>query len=165
MILLSLYGLIIVAAICLFFFFAKTSVKLSCFAIDFVAVFIYTIYLLHDAISSKISSGNMIYFWDVLLGLASVVVYGFLLLLLTIYLPKVSKIINFVIVYFGVGIGICLATDFITSLLSIFNSNIEATYRLQFLNNHLANDVFYYILFFFVSIPVWKKRMDYLAGE
>lgn len=107
----------------------------------------------------------MTYFWDVLFGLASVVVYGFLMLLLTIYLPKVSKIINFVIVYFGVGIGICLATDFITSLLSIFNSNIEATYRLQFLNNDLANDVFYYVQFLFVSIPVWKKRMDYLAGE
>ncbi|MBY4977245.1 hypothetical protein [Streptococcus suis] len=132
MILLSLYGLIIVAAICLFFFFAKTSVKLTCFAIDFVAVFIYTIYLLHGPVSSKISSGNMIYFWDVLFGLTSIVVYSFLMLLLTIYLPKVSKIINFVIVYFGVGIGICLAIDFITSLLSILNSNIEATYRLQF---------------------------------
>lgn len=37
-------------------------------------------------------------------------------------------------------------------------------YRIQFLTNNLANDILYYVIFFLVSIPVWKKRMEYLTG-
>ncbi|HEM4667066.1 TPA: hypothetical protein U1069_000146 [Streptococcus suis] len=164
MILLTLYGMLILAAFWLWLFIARTSVKLACFAIDFCAVFIYTIYLLHQPISSKIANGNTIYFWDVLFGLIAVLIYGFLMVILSILLPRISKAINFVIVFLGVGIGICLATDFITFLLSIFHSSIEPTYRIQFLTNNLANDILYYVIFFLVSIPVWKKRMEYLTG-
>ncbi|WP_185740686.1 hypothetical protein [Streptococcus suis] len=43
MILLTLYGMLILAAFWLWLFIARTSVKLACFAIDFCAVFIHNL--------------------------------------------------------------------------------------------------------------------------
>lgn len=154
--------LILMLFVGIYKFIAISSVKVAAFTIDFFLVFFYTIYYLHGLVSVRISSGNVVYFWDVVFGLISVGIYGFIILTIHHLLPKLSKVLNYIISVVGVSVAIPLAISFSTAVVNMFNSNIRATNHIQLLNNPTADKIVYIVIFVLLAIPVWNVRMEKL---
>ncbi|WP_179939776.1 hypothetical protein [Gemelliphila palaticanis] len=66
---------------------ALSSLKITVFAVDFLLIFIYTTTFMHSEVSVKISSGYVVYFWDIVFGILAMGIYGFLILLIHRLLP------------------------------------------------------------------------------
>lgn len=72
-------GIIIVAAwLGLILFAVARLVKTSLFSMDKLTIFIASWYYTHYYFSVRFSSGNAVYFWDVLAGILAVVIYSVL---------------------------------------------------------------------------------------
>src|SRR5690625_5072781 len=74
----------------------------------FIAVFIDFLFIggitassLHRQVSTKIASGNAVYFWDIVFGIGVCLIYYFLLNSLVIKVPKVAAVVNYMIAWFG----------------------------------------------------------------
>lgn len=141
---------------------ALLSLKITAFAVDFLLIFIYTTTFMHSAVSVKISSGYVVYFWDIVFGILAMGIYGFLILLIHRLLPIVSKVLNYFITFIGVSVAISLATSFATSFINIFNSNFKPTNHILLLNNVTADKVVYIVIAILIAIPVWNVRMEKL---
>lgn len=141
---------------------ALSSVKFTAFAIDFLLIFFYTIYYLHNLVSVKISSGYAIYFWDFVFGLIAIGIYGSIILTIHHLFPTISKVLNYIISVIGVSVAVPLAISFATATINMFNSNIKTTEHIQLLNNDLADKIVYIVIFVLLAIPVWQTRMEKL---
>lgn len=141
---------------------ALSSLKITAFAVDFLLIFIYTTTFMHGVLSVKISSGYVVYFWDIVFGILAMGIYGFLILLIHRVVPIVSKGLNYFITFLGVFVAIRLATSFATSFINIFNSNFKPTDHIQLLNNVTVDKVVYIFLAILIAIPVWNVRMEKL---
>jgi putative conjugative transposon membrane protein len=147
--------LVLILFVGMFKLIALFSIKITAFAIDFFLIFFFTIlYYLHWLISVKILSGNAVYFWDFVLGLVAVVIYGVVILFIHHMFPNVSKILNYVISFMGVSVVIPLAISFATSFINMINSNVKATNHIQLFNNATADKIVYIVMFILLAIPV-----------
>lgn len=86
--------LILMLFVGIYKFIAVSSIRIVALEVDFFLIFFYTIYFLHDLISVKIASGNVVYFWDIVFGLLAVGIYCFIILTIHHFLPKLSKVIK-----------------------------------------------------------------------
>lgn len=154
--------LVLILFVGVFKIIALSSIKITAFAIDFFLIFFFTIYYLHGLVSVKISSGNAVYFWDFVLGLVAVVIYGVVILFIHHMFPNVSKVLNYVISFVGVSVAIPLAISFATSFINMINSNVKVTDHIQLLNNATADKIVYIVIFVLLAIPVWNIRMEKL---
>lgn len=89
-------------------------------------------------------------------------IYGFITLTIHHLLPKISKVLNYIISVIGVSVAIPLAISFFTAVVNMFNSNIKATNHIQLLNNPTADKIVYIVIFVLLAIPVWNIRMEKL---
>lgn len=146
----------------LYKFVALSSLKITAFTVNFLIIFIYTTTFMHGAVSVKISSDYVVYFWDIVFGILAMGIYGFLILLIHRLIPFVSKGLNYFITFIGVSVAIRLATSFATSFINVFNSNFKPTNHIQLLNNVTADKIVYILIAILIAIPVWNVRMEKL---
>lgn len=141
-----------------FFFFAgATIVRLTLFTLDKFALFIATWYYTHTYFSMKFSSGNAVYFWDIIASVLAVGLYTLLFRLLYNRFTIVGKIINFAISFLGAMTVYCMiAHGFITG---------EKSWFLPLLNNGLANTVVNYIMITILAFIVFMKREERLNED
>lgn len=83
--------LILILFVGIYKLIAISSIKVAVFAIDFFLVFFYTIYYLHGLVSVRISSGNVVYFWDCVFGIIAVAIYSFIILTIHHFFTKMNS--------------------------------------------------------------------------
>lgn len=132
--------------------------KVVAFALDYAIILIFGIYFLHNTVSIKISSGNAIYFWDVVFGILIIIIYKFLLIFLKEWIPIVYNIFIYVLSLIASSIVIRWGILFTTLLFQVINKNIKETEHIQLLNNPLADKILYIIFTVILSIFLYQKR-------
>lgn len=151
----AVFIILIVLYLGVILFAGATFVKISLFAMDKLAVFIASWYYTHYYFSLKFSSGNAVYFWDVLAGILAVVIYSALFKIIHQKLGLIGKILNFAISFFSSMTVYCiLVNGFVTK---------EQSYFLPLLNHDIANQVVNYIIITIIALVVWVKREELLA--
>jgi len=92
----------ILIMILLFFLqLSKSISKMIAVFIDFLFIGGFVAYLLHGKVSTKIASGHAIYFWNIVFGIGSCLIYYLLLTLLVMKFPKIAAVVNYIIAWFG----------------------------------------------------------------
>lgn len=136
----------------------KGGTKALIYGIDMVYIFLFVSYYSKDFFA-KYASGYSILFWCVLLGLLTIFIYFTLLVLFHMMLPRVSHVVNFIIVYLGTAFTIPRLTSFFTGLFL----KKEISY-LTFLDNPTANKIAYIIFFLIITKIIYQKRMNCIDG-
>ncbi|HES9370866.1 TPA: hypothetical protein VPJ02_001748, partial [Streptococcus pyogenes] len=90
--------------------------------------------------------------------------YGILLILINQKLPKISKLLNYIIAFIGSAVALWLALDFITSTLAAFKIIGQTYHQLPITKNMMINSFIHYVIVFLFSIPVFKGRMKFIFG-
>ena len=144
---------------------AVSSVKIAAFAIDFALVFAVVAYYSHSLIACKITSGNLMYLADIILGITAMLIYGTLLLLIHNRFSMVSNILNFIIAVIGVSVAYPLALDFISTVFKVLGIIQDTFTRLHILDSQIANNFIHYLIIFLLAIPVCKARTKYLNSS
>lgn len=140
----------------IFFFGSTLLCKATLYGFDIVYIFLCVSFYSKDFFK-MFASGYAISFWCVTLGLFAVGFYFALLSFLHNKAPKISYILHFFMVYLGVYFVVPYLTKLFTGLLL----KKEMSY-LHFLDNQVANKIFYFILFFIIAIKLYKKRMKFI---
>ncbi|MGP1411432.1 MAG: conjugal transfer protein [Peptoanaerobacter stomatis] len=153
----AIYIGVILGALGLFFFAGATVVRLTLFTLDKFALFIAAWYYTHKYFSLKFSSGNAIYFWDIVFSLLAVVFYTLLFRLLYNRFQIVGKIINFGISFLGAMTVYCM-------LVNGFVTNGKSHY-LPLLNHNTMNVVVNYIMITILAFIVFAKREEQLNED
>ena len=142
--------------ICIMFllFASAAIVKISLFTLDKLIIFISGWYYTHNYFSIKFSSGNAVYFWDILAALLAVGLYTVIFKAVHKKFFIIGKLLNFIISFTGAIFVYCMLTYiFITG---------EKSYFLPLLNHSLMNQVVNYVFIGILAIVVWVKREDNL---
>lgn len=149
-------GIIIVAAwLGLILFAVAKLVKTSLFSMDKLTIFIASWYYTHYYFSVRFSSGNAVYFWDVLAGILAVVIYSVLFKIIHRKLGFIGKILNFAISFISsMAIYSILASCFVAK---------KQVYLFPLLNHNLANLAVNYIIITIIAFLIWKRREELLA--
>ena len=152
-----IYVLAILGMIGFFFFAGATIVRLTLFTLDKFALFIVTWYYTHTYFSMKFSSGNTVYFWDIIASLLAVGLYTLLFKLLYNRFSIIGKIINFAISFLGAMTVYCMITNgFVTN---------GKSYYLPLLNPNIANIIVNYIMITILAFIVFMKREEQLNED
>lgn len=152
-----IYVLSILGMVGFFFFAGATIVRLTLFTLDKFALFIATWYYTHTYFSMKFSSGNAVYFWDIIAAVLAVGLYTLLFRLLYNRFAIVGKIINFAISFLGAMTVYCMITNgFVTN---------GKSYYLPLLNNNIANIIVNYIMITILAFIVFMKREEQLNED
>lgn len=156
-ILIALYIAVFIGMIMFSIFMGTTLIKALLFSVDKMMIFFISYYFVHNYLSVKMTSGNAIYFWNILFSLIAVFLYVVLFKLIYDRLGVFGKIVNFVISYVGVVAVYYLIT-------SMFIQE-KRFYYLQLLNNQEINKLVNYILIGIVAFFVWRKREENLKDS
>lgn len=92
---------IVIAVLLLFLRISKSIGKFIAVFIDFLLIGGFVINFTHKAISTKIASGNAVYFWNITFAIIACVLYYFLLIFLILHLPKLAALVNYFIAWIG----------------------------------------------------------------
>lgn len=165
LIFISLMFLGVVLFIKFYAFVLLNSVKIMTFVPDMILIVFYTIYFLHGMVSVKISSGNIVYIWDVVFAILAVVNYMFLLVFIHKKLSIVSNILNYIVAYIGISIVVPFLTDLISAFVNSIYPNIKHTTHIMLLNNPIADQVLYQAIYLLLAIWVYRIRMKKLNSN
>ncbi len=149
-------GIIIVAAwLGLILFAMAKLVKISLFSMDKLTIFIASWYYTHYYFSVRFSSGNAVYFWDVLAGILAVVIYSVLFKIIHRKLGLIGKILNIAISFISsIAVYSILASCFVAK---------KQVYLFPLLNHDLANLAVNYIIITIIAFLIWKRREGLFA--
>lgn len=155
----NIFLLLLMIVIPIFIFFVKATCSFAvftAFGLDILALFIFIAYTAHTKIVSNIASGNAVYFWDIAFAVIAVMLYIKLFFLIVQRFPIVGKILNLIIAFFGV---------FIVYGLIVMFTMPEGIRLFPLLDNSIANQIANLLLIFIISLPIAKKRNEYLYIE
>lgn len=155
----------VVAAISFYRLIAVYSVKIAAYALDYALVFGVSAFYVHQALTSKVMGSWIIYAIDGVVALLATLLYGIIILVIHHRLPKMSSVLNFIIVVVGVSIAFPLALDFISSILKIFGTVKDSFTQISLFGNQTGNLVLNYGIILLLAIPVYMGRMRYLNQE
>lgn len=148
------YFLLILSGIVFYYLISTYSVKISAFLIDFIVVGLGFYISIKDKLDNKLA---------IPLSITVVIIYGILLVLINQKLPKISKLLNYIIAFIGSSVALWLALDFITNTLAAFKI-IGQTYHQLPITKSMINSFIHYVIVFLISIPVFKGRMKFILG-
>jgi hypothetical protein len=167
-----MYGLLLVAIIgstLLVFTLLKItttmSVKIAAYALDFALVFGFACYLTHVNIASKLATGYMVIALDIAVALLATLIYGVLIVIIHNKLPRLSKVLNFIVVVLGVSVAFPLTIDFITSILKVLGIMNTTWTKLTIFADGFMNTVVHNAIIVLLSVPVFIGRMKYLNSK
>lgn len=92
---------ILILMFILFLRISKSTSKFVAIFIDFLVIGGTIAYLSNETVSSKIASGNAVYFWNVVFGVGTCIIYYIILSFLVIYFPKIGATINYFVSWIG----------------------------------------------------------------
>lgn len=124
------------------------------FAFDKTILFISSWIFFHMFVTTKVSSGNAIWFWDILISIIIVSIYSILFKKFHDRFDIPGKIINFIISFIG--------TYLLYSFITYFFVMHEKTDMLPLLNNSIANVIVNFIVIIFLSYIAYIRRENLL---
>ena len=138
-----------IGLVMLFIFADATVIKLTLFTLDKFVIFVAGAYFIHNNFSLKFSSGNAVYFWDIVIALIALGIYTILFKLIYDRFSTLGKIINFAISFLGAMIVYCVIISW-----------INGEYYLPLLNNSLMNKVVNYVIISILLVIVFINREE-----
>lgn len=135
-----------------------TFLKVCLFTFDKLAIFVAVAVNAHKYFSTKVASGNAVYFWDILAAIIAVALYAALFKLVRQNFALPGKILNFVISFFSAYIVYFM-------LVSICVYHSQDVYYLPLLNNSVMNKIVNWIIVCILSCVIWFKREEYLVEK
>ncbi|MDO5061572.1 MAG: hypothetical protein Q4D77_00220 [Peptostreptococcaceae bacterium] len=133
-------------------------IKAMALCLDMLIIFVYSLTGAHEHITQKIAEGYFVYLWNIVFALVPVILYGLILVAIHRFFPRISKGVNFVVVFTGVLYAIPFTVKAFTYILSGF-SNIKMTDEITMFTNQTANDILYFIIVGVVTYFTFNKRM------
>lgn len=152
-----------IACFCFYLYLLWLFAKYTTLLLDYVYLPFIVAILLHYSISTKISTGFAVYFWDAVFALTTVIIYSVLMGILFTKLPKVAKAVNYLMVIFGLSITMALGNQTFLSIARLFDKNIHVAYVLPLLNSEIGSQILFVILVLLLSIPIYGVRMRKLG--
>src|SRR5699024_4964446 len=98
------YILLILSGLVFYYIISIYSVKISAFLIDFIVVGLAFYISIKDKLDIKLA---------IPISITVVIIYGILLVLINQKLPRISKLLNYIIAFIGSSVALWLALDFI----------------------------------------------------
>ena len=152
------YLLVVLCLIGVIAVIARLSVTVSALFMDFILIVFYSLLYLTPYVQPHVN-GNWIYLVNSVIGLIICGLYWLILITISRYLPKLSKVFHLVITFVGVACAYYLALSFTSVILTMFNPEWAVGTQLSVFQNPLTNQILHYTVVAVISIPVWKKRV------
>lgn len=134
-------------------------IKAMALCLDMMIIFFYSLTGAHEHITQKIATGFFVYLWNVVFAFVPIILYGLILIAINRFFPRISKGVNFVVVFTGVMYAIPFTVKTITYILSGF-TDIKMTEEITMFTNQTANDILYFIIVGLVTYFTFHKRMQ-----
>ena len=153
----------IIMAIKFYGFLVVLSFKALSFAIDILLVGACAfMYFDKYAVPAMELLSPASYIISGIIAFIAITLYMMLLNLLDNFLPRISSILNYALVCYGLTIAIPFVLQLISPVISIFNNNFnpDSFTNMVFSANKIWNTVLKYGLIALLALPLWHTRME-----